>query len=153
MMTTQIIFGTASFGMDMTEFQDDDAIKSLLSTLQSLGITRLDTGARYPPLNPGQSERFIGNAKEISSTFTVDTKVYTDTRTNGGGDLGEQAMERSVSGSLDRLQRPEGVNVLYAHRADPETPLENQIQNFASQIKKCCAKSVRKMISITASAS
>ncbi|KAI1496601.1 putative oxidoreductase [Biscogniauxia marginata] len=133
-MAPQIIFGTASFGMDMTEFQDVESIKKLLETLEELGINHLDSGARYPPLNPGRSEELIGEAQDISHNFVVDTKVYTDTANDGDGDLERDAMQRSVNGSLRRLQRPAGINVLHAHRPDPVTPLEEQIQNFNEQI-------------------
>ncbi|KAI1073915.1 putative oxidoreductase [Whalleya microplaca] len=135
-MAPQLVFGTASFGMDKTEFQDAESVKVLLRTLQELDINRLDTGARYPPLSPGRSEQLIGEAKELSGSFVVDTKVFTDTSNDGSGDLSREAMRKSVSGSLQRLQRQTGVNVLYAHRADPSTPLEEQIQAFNEQISQ-----------------
>lgn len=143
-MPPQLIFGTAGFGMDQTEFQSVESIKSLLNTLQDLGIRRLDSGARYPPLNPGQSEALIGEARELSRDFLVDTKVYTDTRTDGSGDLTRDAVRKSVAGSLERLKRPEGmgVNVLHVHRADPATPLEEQIRAFDEQIKLGHCKAV-----------
>ncbi len=64
-MPPQLIFGTASFGMDMTEYQDAASVRNLLTTLQELGIHRLDSGARYPPLKPGRAEELIGMAKLI----------------------------------------------------------------------------------------
>ncbi|KAF2970690.1 hypothetical protein GQX73_g2912 [Xylaria multiplex] len=135
-MAPQIIFGTAGLGMDKTAFQDASSVTHLLRTLQDLGISRLDTGARYPPLSPGRSEQLLGEARELSRDFIVDTKVYTDTKKDGSGDLTLEAISKSADGSLQRLQRPEGVNVLYIHRADPATPLEEQIQGFAEQIEK-----------------
>lgn len=47
-MAPGIISGTASFGMDQTEFQDTESVKELLKTLQELNINHLDSGARYP---------------------------------------------------------------------------------------------------------
>jgi aflatoxin B1 aldehyde reductase len=111
-MAPQIIFGTAGFGMDKTAFQDADSVKSLLQTLKDLGISRLDTGARYPPLNPGRSEELLGEAGELSREFVIDTKVYTDTGTNGSGDLTHEAISKSINGSLRRLQKPEGVSLM-----------------------------------------
>jgi aflatoxin B1 aldehyde reductase len=108
-MPPQIFFGTATFGMDMTDFQDQDSVHNLLRTLKELGINRLDTGARYPPLNHGRSEILIGEAKNINETFVLDTKVFTDTRTDGTGDLKREAIQKSLEGSLHRLQRPGGV--------------------------------------------
>ncbi|KAI8946932.1 putative oxidoreductase [Xylaria longipes] len=135
-MAPQIIFGTAAFGMDMTAFQDVQSVKSLLATLKDLGISHIDTGARYPPLNPGRSEELLGEARDISQDFIIDTKVFTDTRTDGSCDLTPEAISKSASSSLQRLQRPEGVNVLYIHRPDPATPLSDQIQGFTEQISK-----------------
>jgi aflatoxin B1 aldehyde reductase len=108
-MPPQVIFGTATFGMDMTDFQDQDSVHSLLHTLKNLGINRLDTGARYPPLNHGRSEMLIGEAKNINETFVLDTKVFTNTQTDGTGDLKREAIRKSLEGSLHRLQRPSGV--------------------------------------------
>lgn len=88
----------------MTEFQDAEAVKKLLQTLGELDIVRLDSGARYPPTKPGRSEELIGETKELSSQFLVDTKIYTDTATDGSGDLTAEAIVKSVDGSLKRLQ-------------------------------------------------
>ncbi|KAL1979198.1 hypothetical protein VTN96DRAFT_6520 [Rasamsonia emersonii] len=110
-MTPHLIFGTASFGMDLTDFQDPESVKNLLQTLQELGIRRLDSGARYPPLNPGRAEQLIGETKELSGSFVVDTKIYTNTQNDGSGDLRPEAIDKSVNASLQRLKRPEGWGV------------------------------------------
>lgn len=108
-MSPQLIYGTATFGMDMTEFQNAEAAKGMLKTVRSLGINRLDTAPRYPPLSQGRAEELLGEAFQLGDTFVVDTKVYTDTGTDGSGDLGRNAVHRSVLGSLERLKRPQGV--------------------------------------------
>ncbi|KAG8156726.1 hypothetical protein KVR01_013331 [Diaporthe batatas] len=136
-MAPQLIFGTGVLGMDGTEFQDKDAVTDLLSTLKQLGINRLDTAARYPPFNPGRSEQLIGEA-DTSGAFVVDTKVYTEVG-DGSGDLTQAAMQKSVGGSLSRLQRPH-VNVLFAHRPDPATPLEEQVRGFQDQVSRGLAR-------------
>ena len=110
-MPPQLIFGTASFGMDMTEYQDPASIRDLLKTLQELGIRRLDSGARYPPLKPGRAEELIGETRDVSGEFFVDTKVYTDTQKDGSGDLTCEAIEKSTRASLQRLKRPKGVGL------------------------------------------
>ncbi|KAF2462584.1 putative oxidoreductase [Lindgomyces ingoldianus] len=140
-MAPRLIFGTATFGMDLTEFQNQDSVNSLLRTLRGLGVERLDSGARYPPLNPGRSEMLIGDSKEFCKGFIIDTKVYTNTQTDGSGDLTRAGISKSLTGSLQRLQINEGINVLYAHRADPSTPLEEQIQGFIEQIAQGRCKS------------
>lgn len=110
----QIIFGMASFGFPNSAWQDVGAVSALLQTLRDLGITRLDTAARYPPNNPGQSETLLGEAKELAggNAFLIDTKISTGVRNDGSGDLAKQAIEASVATSLERLQRPEGVSGL-----------------------------------------
>ncbi|KAL1854410.1 hypothetical protein Daus18300_011429 [Diaporthe australafricana] len=134
-MAPRLIFGTGVLGMDGTEFQNIDSVTRLLHTLKQLGINRLDTAARYPPFIPGKSEQLIGGASALSGGFVVDTKVYTEVG-DGSGDLTQVAVTKSVEGSLERMDRPqgEGVNVLFAHRPDPATPLEEQIQAFQDQV-------------------
>lgn len=123
--------------MDGTDFQDKDSVTNLLNALKQLHISRLDTAARYPPFNPGKAEQLIGEANN-GDAFVVDTKVYTEVG-DGSGDLTQAGMQKSVDGSLPRLQRPQ-VNVLFAHRPDPATPLEDQIQGFQNQVSKGLAK-------------
>ncbi|KAI4263557.1 MAG: hypothetical protein L6R42_001296 [Xanthoria sp. 1 TBL-2021] len=121
--------------MDMTDFQDTRSIKELLEALGGLGIYRLDSGARYPPLNPGRAEELLGETSELSHGFIIDTKVYTDTKNDGSGDLTKEAISKSTTASLHRLKAKNGVNVLHAHRADPSTSLEEQIEGFNQQIE------------------
>ena len=111
-MAPQLIFGTASFGMDLTDFQDVASVTSLLNTLQELDIHRLDSGARYPPMKPGRAEELIGETKELSRNFVVDTKVYTNVQTEGSGDLTSEAIEQSLHASLHRLERTDGVGLI-----------------------------------------
>ncbi|KAJ0120485.1 hypothetical protein J7T55_015214 [Diaporthe amygdali] len=132
-MAPQLVFGTGVVGMGDTEFPDSESVTQLLHTLKQLGINRLDTAARYPPFDPGKSEQLIGASGVLSDSFIVDTKVYTEVG-DGSGDLAQEAMQKSVNGSLERLHRPQGVNILFAHRPDPATPLEEQVQGFQNQI-------------------
>ena len=110
-MAPRLIFGTASFGMDLTEFQDPQSVQALLRNLQELGIKRLDSAARYPSMKPGRAEELIGETKVLSEAFTIDTKVYTDTRTDGSGDLTREAIRKSILASLQRLQKSDGVRL------------------------------------------
>ncbi|KAM7213309.1 putative oxidoreductase [Rhypophila decipiens] len=123
--------------MDMTEFQDADSVANLLEKLENLGINRVDTAARYPPLRPGRSEELIGEAMGqldgLGLNLGIETKVYTNTATDGSGDLGREALLGSLGKSLERLKIQ--INVLYSHRPDPSTPLEEQIQTFNEQIE------------------
>lgn len=112
-MAPQLKFGTATFGMDMTEFQDSASVEHILTTVNDLGISHLDTAARYPPLHSGRSEQLLGGASHLVAGFSVDTKVYTDTHNDGSGHLTREAVEDSVRSSLARLQRPQGVSQPY----------------------------------------
>ncbi|KUI67991.1 Aflatoxin B1 aldehyde reductase member 2 [Cytospora mali] len=138
-MAPQLVFGTGVVGMDGMEFQDGDSVTKLLLTLKDLGINRLDTAARYPPFNPGKSESLLGAAHTLTETFVIDTKVYTEVG-DGSGDLSNAAIQKSVDGSLERLHRPQGVHILFAHRPDPATPLEEQVQGFQDQVAQGHAK-------------
>ncbi|KAL9579658.1 MAG: hypothetical protein Q9212_004985 [Teloschistes hypoglaucus] len=106
-MAPELIYGTATFAMDMTEFQDPSSVRTVLETLHKAGIRRLDTAARYPPLKPGRAEELTGETNDTSGSFLVDTKVYTDTKSDGSGDLTPGAIEKSLLASLQRLQRPQ----------------------------------------------
>ena len=103
-MTPNLLFGTASFGMDGTQFSDVESVRHILKTLRDLGIGRLDSGARYPPLNPGRAEELIGETEDLGRSFVTDTKVYTDTTKDGSGDLTDEAIEKSAGASLKRLR-------------------------------------------------
>ncbi|KUI67931.1 putative carboxylesterase 15 [Cytospora mali] len=107
-MAPHLIFGTSTLGMDMTEFQDAESVKSLLGHLEELGIDRLDTAARYPPFKPGRSEQLLGEANASAANFLIDTKIYTDTSTDGSGDLTREAVEKSVNASFKRLRENKG---------------------------------------------
>ncbi|KAI9658639.1 MAG: hypothetical protein M1821_002199 [Bathelium mastoideum] len=128
-----LIFGTATFGMDMTSFQDSEDIKNILQTLKKLDIVHLDTAARYPPLNPGRSEQLIGETIELSKDFTIDTKVAFG-QGDPSGSLTPDSIETSVKASFERLQRQK-VRVLYAHTPDKATPLHETAAGFDAQIR------------------
>ncbi|AEO64699.1 uncharacterized protein THITE_2110991 [Thermothielavioides terrestris NRRL 8126] len=127
-----LIFGGGWIGK---EFGSREEVSDLLKTLQARGITRLDTAARYPPTDPGASERLLGEAGAPSRGFTIDTKVLCSG--DGSGSLEPAAIEESVKASHERLQLHDGkINVLYAHRPDPKTPLEEQAAGLNAQYEK-----------------
>lgn len=138
-MAPHLVFGTGVFGIEGREFRDNASARKLLLNLKEAGINHLDTAARYPPFNPGKSEELLGAANDLSDTFIIDTKVYTEVG-HGSGDLCREAVRKSVDSSLERLHRPHGINVLFAHRPELATPLEEQIQAFHEQIAQGHAK-------------
>lgn len=94
-----LIFGGASIG---SAYTTPEAVKELLSTLQSLGIRKIDTAARYPPTSPGTSELLLGDAGAARQGFTIDTKILASG--DGSGNLAPAAIEQSLQGSYERLK-------------------------------------------------
>ena len=87
----------------------------MLKTLKKLGVSNLDTAARYPPLNPGRSEQLLGEAAELTHTFTIDTKVATG-QGDGSGSLTKEAIEKSVKASFDKLKLRKVIYISTLHR-------------------------------------
>ncbi|KAJ6512047.1 NADP-dependent oxidoreductase domain-containing protein [Mycena vitilis] len=130
MAPPQLIFGTANVGSVWTEPED---IKTLAQLLRDSNIHRLDTAARYPPTNPGESQRTLGKHSLGSQGFAIDTKILAFTA-DGSGEMAPEAIEKSVTDSLEAL-RIKKINVLYSHRPDPSTPLETQAAALDDQFK------------------
>lgn len=105
-----LIFGGASIG---DAYKTSGTVKSLFTQLKALGINRIDTAARYPALDPGASERLLGEAGAASEGFIIDTKI------NPGpgfgpfdGSLSPEAVEESFRLSCERLGKVRGLEVL-----------------------------------------
>ena len=99
MSPPDIIFGGALLGASSHKTEKD--VNELLDQLQSLGVTRIDTAARYPALDPGKSESLLGAAGAAKRGLVLDTKIYCTREALGS--LEPTAIEGSVSGSLNRL--------------------------------------------------
>ncbi len=134
-MAPQLIFGTGTMGMNEVDFKDTASVSSLLQVLKSCGVARIDTAARYPGLFPGRAEELLGQCKDQASDFSIDTKIALDMKTDGSGELTPEAVDKSVSDSLSRLQC-DSVNILHNHRPDPSTPIRDQVRAFNEQIQK-----------------
>ncbi|KAF2141587.1 uncharacterized protein K452DRAFT_351175 [Aplosporella prunicola CBS 121167] len=128
-----LIFGGASIG---DAYNTVSAVSDLLSTLQTLGIHRIDTAARYPSPRPGTSELLLGEVSAAKQGFAIDTKIIP--LGDGSGSLAPQAVGRSLDGSYQRLKLGEdaNVNVLYCHCPDPQTPLEEQAGGLDAQFRR-----------------
>ena len=105
---------------------DPDELKK---TLKEIGITKLDTAARY---KNGESEKVLGKAN-FPEMFAVETKILTNIPADGT--LSAEAIEKSLTNSLDVLG-VEKVNVLYCHAPDFKTPIAEQARAFHDQYKK-----------------
>lgn len=78
-----------------------DAVSELLVILKKHGISHIDSAARYPPTNSGQSEQLLGQTKATTAGFIIDTKI--DNEGDGSGTLIAAAIAKSLEASLDRL--------------------------------------------------
>ncbi|KAJ7451673.1 NADP-dependent oxidoreductase domain-containing protein [Mycena latifolia] len=127
-----LIFGGGLIGSTYTTAE---SVSEILSALKTLGISRIDTAARYPLTNPGESERLLGQAGAVAQGFTVDTKIFVSN--DPSGSLEPAAVGNSLRESYERLALPKDgqVNVLYCHAPDPTTPLEAQAAGLDAQYK------------------
>lgn len=125
------IFGGALIG---TSFTTAAQVQELLDQLQSIGINRIDTAARYSPTSPGSSERLLGEVRAQEQGFTIDTKTSTDgsLKTDGSGSLTAANITKSINDSFSRLHVV-NVHILYFHRPDPETPIAEQASEIHRQ--------------------
>ncbi|KAJ7263997.1 NADP-dependent oxidoreductase domain-containing protein [Mycena haematopus] len=130
MAPPELIFGTANVGSVWTTPKD---ISALTQQLLDGGIRRLDTAARYPPSDPGASQRTLGAHSLGSQGFAIDTKILAWTA-DGSGEMTPEAIKKSVNDSLEAL-KIEKINVLYSHRPDPSTPLATQLEGVDAQFK------------------
>ena len=101
---------------------DEPTARAVVSAALDAGITHIDTAPSYAA---GLAEEWLGRFLAGRSDVVVSTKAFFDTGGVPVG-LGLTALLRSVEGSLKRLRR-ERIDLLYCHRADPETPLEETL--------------------------
>lgn len=131
MSTPKLLFGAGSIGTTAKSFtftwDTPEAVSSLLDALENLGITELDSAAAYPPGNPWNAERLLGQAKAGKRGFIIDTKVIPV-----GNRLNEQGISFSVDKSL-ALLGVNGVRVLYSHMPDLKTPIEETAAAYHQQ--------------------
>jgi aryl-alcohol dehydrogenase-like predicted oxidoreductase len=95
-------------------------------------IDTADVYSRWAPGNRGgESETIIGDwlaRRGRSDDVLIATKVGAE------GGLSAAKIESAVDGSLKRL-RVERIDLLYAHRDDPNTPLEETLDAFERLIR------------------
>ena len=111
-----------------------DQAKEILDKAFALGINSFDTADVY---RKGEAERLLGQILPTRrrSEFVVATKAFwpmSDHPTDRG--LSRKHLFDSVEGSLDRMKL-KYVDLFYAHRFDPETPLEETCQAFDDLIR------------------
>jgi aryl-alcohol dehydrogenase-like predicted oxidoreductase len=88
------------------------------------GVTFFDTAEVYGPFH---NEDLVGEALEpVRDRVVIATKFGFDvsSRNIGGVTSKRERIRQAVEGSLKRL-RTDHIDLLYQHRVDPETPIEN----------------------------
>ena len=95
-------------------------------------IDTADVYSRWMPGNKGgESEAIIGDwlaRRGRTDSVLIATKVGAE------GGLSAANIESRVNGSLKRL-RVERIDLLYAHRDDPNTPLEETLEAFERLVR------------------
>ena len=126
-------------------FSTVEDIDNLLEVLQASRIESIDTAPVYPGTAPGTSERLLGEAKAAEKGFVIDTKVKVTGEGPGQGSLTKDAINESVSRSLETLGVNE-VNVVYCHIPDTLTPIEETAATLHDHWSRGNCKKVSVMI-------
>lgn len=124
----RFVFGAGGIGEGAIThaWTTGEQTSELLDVLKELELAELDSAASSPPGNPRVSERLLGESKAAAKEFVIDTKIE---RTATSGGLSEAAIDSSLAKSLELLGVKQ-VNILYAHFADPDTPVEESARAF-----------------------
>jgi aryl-alcohol dehydrogenase-like predicted oxidoreductase len=118
---------------------DEDASFAILDRFYEAGGRMVDTAQGYSVWVPGhvggESETVIG--KWLASRgVRGDMRIATKTGMFGQpGDLDPQRVHNELQASLKRLQT-DYVDLYYAHRDDPQTPLEDVAQGFDELVRQ-----------------
>ncbi len=113
---------------------DDGTSLRTMDRAYDLGVNFFDTANVY---NHGEAEKIVGRAlkNKERSTYVLSTKVYfpMSELPNHSGLSRKHVME-SVNASLRRLGL-DYVDILFCHRHDPNTPVEETLRAFDDLIR------------------
>jgi aryl-alcohol dehydrogenase-like predicted oxidoreductase len=142
-----VVFGGNVFGWTLDEAQSFD----LLDAFVDHGFDAIDTADTYSTWVPGnqggESETIIGRWLKarpgMRDRVTICTKVGSDMRRPGQSGLSRRWILEEVEHSLRRLNI-ETIDLYFAHRPDPDTPLEETFAAFQTLVEtgKVCAVGV-----------
>lgn len=108
---------------------DTTLAKDCLTVARDAGVNFFDNAEAYAG---GESERIMGQAiAELGwarNSYVISTKVYwgIDDAVNMKLTLNRKYLMQAIDGSLERMGL-DFVDLLYCHRADPNTPLEETV--------------------------
>jgi aryl-alcohol dehydrogenase-like predicted oxidoreductase len=117
---------------------DEQRSFEVLDAYVAAGGNFIDTADAYGRRGPGgsgESERIIGRwmaARGNREQLVIATKVGISAELPG---LSRATIRRGIEGSLERLGI-ETVDLYYAHRDDPETPLQETLGAFSQLIEE-----------------
>ncbi len=119
---------------------DQEMSFQLLDIYRESGGSFVDTAnfyaSWYPDCQGGESETTIGlwmKDRGVRDEMVIDSKLGFDYPGCDGG-LSAAEIERECEKSLQRLQT-DRIDLYYAHRDDPDTPLEETMEAFDRLIK------------------
>lgn len=116
---SRFCFGCMQFG----DKADESASRAMFDTCRAAGINFFDTAHAY---TGGESERMLGRfAADDRDSLIIATKAAYQ-----GGSSGAN-IETTFAESLDRLGM-DSVDILYLHRWDDDTPLEETFETLAN---------------------
>ena len=131
-----ISLGGTVFGRHMmfTHYNDQRQTAALIHHAADLGINYVDTADMY---GDGVSERYIGPAiAGRRDRFFVASKVgMPRTDDPSGAGLSRAHIMAGIDGTLRRLQT-DYVDLYYAHRPDPGTPIEETVRALDDLVKQ-----------------
>lgn len=116
--------------------EDQKMIRDIIERALELGVNYLDNADIYAK---GQGEITMGNAlQELEverSSIVLASKVFQrmSEEVNDAG-LSRKHIMESIDKSLDRLQT-DYLDIYFAHRYDPETPLEETVEAFSDLVR------------------
>lgn len=152
--TSDVEVSALAFGTDLIGSRiDRETSFGLLDMFHESGGTFVDTGNIYacwlPGCSGGESESTIGawmKDRGNRNQMAIATKIGFD-YPGCQGRLTAGEIERECGKSLQRLQT-DHVDVYYAHRDDPETPLEETMEAFhrlvqAGKVRTIAASNLR----------
>ncbi len=120
---SKICLGAMTFGYT----NDENKSRVLIQKALEYGINFIDTANVY---SRGRSEEILGNAiKDRREELIIASKVFWSFRQPEASGLSRAFVLEELDGTLQRLQTGY-IDIYYAHRYDPNTPVEEFLQTF-----------------------
>jgi voltage-dependent potassium channel beta subunit len=128
-------FGSwVSFGAQV----DEDLALECMTAAYEQGVNFFDNAEVYAA---GESERIMGRALARTDwprqSYVVSTKLFwgLDDRVNTSNTLNRKYLLQAIDGSLDRFGL-DFVDLVFCHRSDPETPIEETVWAMHDMISR-----------------